>query len=328
MKTITHQFGVELNWIEQFSYALEGYHEGINIFGSQNIFEGTRCAFSITPDISVMLTDGVYKQDVSFVVKNASDDFVWVWYNLNEEKSQFNVASLKTQIGRWNFNSVVVDGKLNVNYVVKKNTNTYSLIIFIKKEMIKNHLVAKNQFKKVFANIFNVRKNTIFSSSRMSPESLFLIEEFRGEIKNSKSNIDLFLSALTFNLISDYLDNYFMQQNIAISKINVVDVEAIIDSQEYILQDVKTFPGITELSDRAKMSETKYKKMFLKITGLTPNLFYQNNKLRISKKMLESQKYTVGEIVEILNYSTSSHFAKQFKNFFGMFPKEYMLLMR
>lgn len=324
MKKITHQFAVELNWIEQFSDALEGYYEGINIIGNQDIFQGTRCVFAVTPDISVMLTDGVYKQDVSFEVKNVSDDFVWVWYNLNEETSQFNAASLKTQIGRWNFNAVVVDGKLNVNYVVKKNTNTYSLIIFIKKEMIKNHLVSKNQFKKVFTNIFNVRKNTIFSISRMSPQSLFLIEEFRREIKSSKSNIDLFLSALTFKLISDYLDNYFMQQNIAISKMNIADVEAIIDSQEYILQNVKTFPGITELSDRAEMSETKYKRLFLKITGLTPNLFYQNNKLRISKKMLESQKYTVGEIVQILNYPTASHFAKQFKNSFGMFPKEYM----
>lgn len=324
MNKITHQFGVELNWTEQFSDALGCQREGINIIGNKNIFQGTRCVLSITPDISVMLIDGVYKQEVSFEVKNVSDDFVWVWYNLNEENSQFSVANHKTQIGRWNFNAVVVDSKLDVNYIVEKNTNTYSLIVFIKKEMIKKHLVAKKQFKKVFKNIFNVKENMFFSISRMSPESLFLIEEFRREIQSSKTNIDLFLSALTFNLISDYLDNYFMQQNIAVGKMNIADVEAIINSQEYIFKNFKTFPGISELSERAQMSETKYKKVFLKITGLTPNLFYQNNKLRISKKMLESHKYTVGEIVEILNYPTSSHFAKQFKNYFGIPPKEYM----
>ena len=325
MKNIRHRFGVELDWVEQFSQALEGHQDGINIIDSKAIFQGSRCILSITSDVSVMFTDGVYQQDITFQLKNTSDDFVWVWYNLNDENSQFNAVSLKTEVGRWNFNSLVVDSKLNVNYVVKKDTNTFSLVLFIKKEMIKKHLISKNQFKKVFANTFDFKKHMIFSMSRMSPESLFLIEEFRREIKNSKDNTDIFLSALTFNLMSDYLDNYFMQQNIVISKIKAEDVEAIVDSQEYIFKNIQAFPGIPVLAQRAEMSETKYKKMFLKITGLTPNLFYQNHKLRISRKMLESQKYTVGEIVEILNYSTSSHFSRQFKSYFGISPKEYML---
>lgn len=327
MKKITHQFGVELDWVNQFSNSLGGFQEGMHVIGNQNIFQGTRCVISITPDVSVMFTEGLYKQDVLFQIKNSSDDFVWIWYNLNDEDSQFNAANLKTEIGRWNFNAIVVDGKLNVDYVVKENTNSFSLIVFIKKEMMKEHLISKNQFKKVFANIFDFKKQMIFSISRMSPESLFLIEEFRREIKNSKMNIDIFLSALTFNLISDYLDNYFMQQNIAISKLKILDVEAIIDSQAYIIKNIKTFPGIIELSRRAAMSESKYKKIFLKVTGLTPNLFYQNYKLRISRKMLESQNYTVSEIVMILHYPTASYFAKQFKICFGISPKEYMLSM-
>lgn len=327
MKKVLHQFAVEFDWVEEFSKALDGFKEGSRIYCSSEIFQGIRYVSSINSDISVMLTDGMYMQDISFELKNLTDDFVWIWYNLNDGNSQISINDLNMEVGRSNFNSLVVDGGLEVNYNVKKNTNTFSLIIFIKKDMIKRHLVANDRFKKVYIHAFDIKKNTIFSTNRMSTESLFLIEEFREQIKSSNEIADLFLAALAFNLISDYLDNYFMKQNIILTKMDITDIEAIIDSQSYILDNIKKFAGIKNLSEHAKMSETKYKKIFLKITGLTPYLFYQNNKLRISKELLESQKYNVGEIVEILNFPTPSLFAKQFKNSFGMTPKEYMLLI-
>ena len=59
------------------------------------------------------------------------------------------------------------------------------------------------------------------------------------------------------------------------------------------------------------------------IMGVSPNIYIQNERLRIATKLLLEGEYTVSEISEKVGFSDSTYFYKCFKNKFGIAPSKY-----
>lgn len=59
------------------------------------------------------------------------------------------------------------------------------------------------------------------------------------------------------------------------------------------------------------------------IMGVSPNIYIQNERLRIAAKLLLEGEYTVSEISEKVGFSDSTYFYKCFKNKFGIAPSKY-----
>lgn len=59
------------------------------------------------------------------------------------------------------------------------------------------------------------------------------------------------------------------------------------------------------------------------IMGFSPNIYIQNERLRIAAKLLLEGEYTVSEISEKVGFSDSTYFYKCFKNKFGIAPSKY-----
>ena len=59
------------------------------------------------------------------------------------------------------------------------------------------------------------------------------------------------------------------------------------------------------------------------IMGVSPNIYIQNERLRIAAKLLLEGEYTVSEISEKVGFSDSTYFYKCFKNRYGIAPSKY-----
>lgn len=59
------------------------------------------------------------------------------------------------------------------------------------------------------------------------------------------------------------------------------------------------------------------------IMGVSPNIYIQNERLRIAAKLLLEGEYTVSKISEKVGFSDSTYFYKCFKNKFGIAPSKY-----
>lgn len=59
------------------------------------------------------------------------------------------------------------------------------------------------------------------------------------------------------------------------------------------------------------------------IMGVSPNIYIQNERLRIAAKFLLEGEYTVSEISEKVGFSDSTYFYKCFKNKYGIAPSKY-----
>ncbi|WP_316831017.1 AraC family transcriptional regulator [Pedobacter aquatilis] len=195
--------------------------------------------------------------------------------------------------------------------------------IFLKKKTLKEYILAIPALKDYADSIFNPDKNTIVRFDRMTNQAWYLLNDFR-KIDFKNPLFDTYFKATVYGLLSNFMDQV-VNEEIILEKVNQEDIVNVIAVQEYLIEHIKApFPGIPQISAMANMSETKFKKLFKKITGLTAHVFFLNSKVGYAKEMLETANYTISQIADEYNFSDASHLIEQFKQVYGLTPKDYL----
>ncbi len=165
-------------------------------------------------------------------------------------------------------------------------------------------------------------QNTFIKFDHMSPQIFNILNDLRKQdIGGELFNLNLI--ATGYQLISNYLDQMF--DNDIIEKVNTDDLMKIMGIQAILINNIdQPFPSIKTISDKAHMSETKFKRLFRKVTGTTPNYFYMSNKLKKAKELLETKKNTIAEVCDELNFSNYSYFIFKFREHFGVSPNVFI----
>ncbi|SHL09065.1 AraC-type DNA-binding protein [Flavobacterium chilense] len=323
MKKIEHFYGADLSWVEHFAQQYGGKVEGNFIIGPDDILSGTRYFYNDERGITVLYIDVEYKKDVHFIQKNINKDFVGLYYNLTEGEAMISGDDYFFDMGRWQYNLAAIDGSLESHYKVKAGSKTFALCIFIKKSNIEKY--AKNN-NIVFTNLDKIvdpAKNTIIRFDRMSNESFHLLEDLKKlTVGNEIFNLNLIGTAHL--LMSNYLKK-IASKRIILQTVNDSDLESIINIQMFLIEHIKEqFPHIQNMAKKANMSESKFKTLFKKITGETPNVFFMSNKLLLAKEMLEKKQLTVSQISDQLSFKNQSYFSTKFKEYFGVSPTVFL----
>ncbi|OXA83074.1 AraC family transcriptional regulator [Flavobacterium hercynium] len=326
MKNVTHRYGVELDWVQDYAEILDGKVEGNFIILPDEIHTGFRYFLNCENGISAQFMDLVYNTDICFRQVNESDDFVAVYYNLTEGEAIFVDNDVQNHLGRWNYNLSFIDSSLPHDYIVKQGSKVISLCIFIKKEIIKGYLEKNPSLKNQIENIFDPKQNTIVKLTRMSNKSFHILMNLHSKNVREES-FSFHLKAAVQFLLADYIEAMTLDQ-IVIDTVNEFDLKDIIKSQAYLIKNIDyVFPGIDFLASESNMSASKYKTLFRKITGLTPNAFFLNNKLLESKRLLVETRLSITEVSDKLNFTNHSYFTVKFKEYFGIGPKDFIKQM-
>ena len=109
---------------------------------------------------------------------------------------------------------------------------------------------------------------------------------------------------------------------IAISKKDVEYIDRLNNEIETHLLDVNF--SIDALSDFMNMSRSNFYRKIKSISGMSPNDYLKTIRLKKAAKLLLSQEYRINEVYEQAGFSSSSYFAKCFKEQFGMLPREFV----
>jgi len=320
MEKNKHTYDPELNWIENFTKQFGGKVENNFVNMPKSIEPGIRYFLDCGGGISVYYLDVVHTKNFNFILQCMSDDFIGIYYNLAEGENTVGWGDEIHEIGRWSYNLTIIDGSLEPEYKIKAGSRVYALCVFIKKNSIKEFL---NNYKISFPSIdlvLDSSKNTIVKFDRMSNESYHLLKDLR-KLTVGEPVFNLNLIGTVKMLIADYL-KIMSSERIIIEKVNKADLAAIIESQKYLIEHLEDqFPSIIQLAEIAEMCESKYKTLFRKITGLTPNKFFMDNKLERAKEMLSEKQLSITEVSNLLGFKHSSYFTVKFKEVFGVSPK-------
>jgi AraC-like DNA-binding protein len=323
LKTIEHSYGTNLDWTESLANQLEGKVENNFIVVPEDKYPGIRYVLNCEEGIVAYYVDVWNKMPHQLIQKNKSNDFVCLYYNLSEGKAKYSYNNTVQDLGRWQYNLIVMDSSLDTTYLVEPDSKTFVLCIFIDKKIIeqfakKNHINFRDIDK-----ITDSKKNTIIRFDRMSNESFHILADLR-KLKVGGSVFDLNLNGTVQLLLSNYLKK-MSNQRIILQTVNESDVANIVASQMFFIDNIKEhFPSIKLMASNANMSESKFKNLFKKITGITPNAFFMDNKLLLAKELLQENKLTISQVSDHFNFTNNSYFASKFKENFGLSPRAFI----
>jgi AraC-like DNA-binding protein len=87
----------------------------------------------------------------------------------------------------------------------------------------------------------------------------------------------------------------------------------------------KEYYSIVEFASDLSMSRSNLSKKMREITGLSPNEFIVNTKLKIALTLLAEGRLSVKEVAYKIGFNDPKYFSRRFKKEFGTSPKEYQL---
>jgi AraC-like DNA-binding protein len=114
------------------------------------------------------------------------------------------------------------------------------------------------------------------------------------------------------------LDNFLLQQLSLYEKRN-----SKVQLLNNILQELKQddfFDNISNLASRYGISSRYLQKIFIRYTGLTPNLFTKINRFNKSLQLVAKKRSSLTSIAHQCGYFDQSHFIKDFRYFTGATP--------
>ena len=82
--------------------------------------------------------------------------------------------------------------------------------------------------------------------------------------------------------------------------------------------------SIGELAAMCGMGECYFQKLFKKIYGVSPKRYVIQLKINHACDLLRLERYTVTQIAELCNFSDIYFFSRQFKEYMGITPTEFI----
>ena len=93
---------------------------------------------------------------------------------------------------------------------------------------------------------------------------------------------------------------------------------------EYLKENIFSSLTLKDVCTHFMLGKTQVCKIFRESMGQSPMEYYMNLKIKEAKKLIREKDYSVGQIAEMLGYSTIHNFSRAFKKSVGMSPKSYL----
>ena len=101
------------------------------------------------------------------------------------------------------------------------------------------------------------------------------------------------------------------------------DIRRMRFAEELLTRNLSSPPNAIELAREIGVSRTKLYHGFNQLYGASPMEYLRLKRIEKAKDMVKDKDLSMTQIAYTLGYSSSSHFAKTFRDFFGMPPTYY-----
>ena len=153
---------------------------------------------------------------------------------------------------------------------------------------------------------------------------LFEIENYRGE----GAAAALFYEAKVTEAIALVVDAWKRQSQKRERPLSAEDAAGLRDVVGYISDHYAFDLPLERLASIARMSESKLKTCFKRQFGCTVTQYIQGRRMSQAEHLLIDTDFTMGQIAQMIGYTTSSRFAELFKKSTGILPIEYRRIAR
>ena len=94
---------------------------------------------------------------------------------------------------------------------------------------------------------------------------------------------------------------------------------------EVMIENIQSELSCADLAEHARLSPRHFSRLFRVETGTTPARFLKSLRMQQAKYLLENSFLATREIIRRVGLSNESHFARDFKRFYGVTPGQLRL---
>ncbi len=313
MIQFSHYYSLKEAWLADAAEKMNALHIRNKVLILPKEFgQGTLYFCPVTKGISIALIDAVFTKEVNITRLISDDDLYILKFDLSEKINTISVNSPCPNAKKTSFKSgfSVLHTSIESSFKPHLNQRTFALKLLIDKKMLHHFLYEKDKKNR---SIKNVEKKILFYD-HINSNSKILINSLKDK-HVFDIQYDSYIRGIALKILANFIDTYSNAKNDQITK---MDSDLIQETKMYLMNNLyNTFPTLTFLSNMARMSRTKYKILFKKINHVTPNHFFNEQKLILAQKLLQSGTfYTITEISELLNFSKPSYFVIKYSKHF------------
>lgn len=151
------------------------------------------------------------------------------------------------------------------------------------------------------------------------------------EVKNYRGSgiaASLFYESKVSEAISLVLEEYEKRGRQKEKRLTPQDISQLQNVTAYLNDHYAFDIPLERLARIACMGTTKLKTSFKQLHGCTITEYIQQRRMSQAEHLLIDTDFTIGQIAEMIGYSTSSRFAELFRRSTGILPMEYRKIAR
>lgn len=145
-----------------------------------------------------------------------------------------------------------------------------------------------------------------------------LMEKLEGIWKSKPLGYKLSAKSLVYEILGEYFVSVIRSYRKDTGYSKIYAAKKYID--ENYTQDI----SISVLANMCYMSETHFRRVFLKLMGITPTEYKTNKRILKAKDLLLTGDYTVAEAAASVGIDDANYFSRIFKKKTGFSPTEYI----
>lgn len=300
------------------------YDEKVEKIIAKNPFcEGIIYYHDIEEGLCLLVTDVKFKANLK--IKLIYDKYIPVeHYNLALHLDQvklknhlFEEADISYNNNSWAF---MKPGSIETDIHLKGSHGKYISLHFTEKWFEKNI-----ESKKILSSLYGFinsenRFNVWFDENNKldylySTFLYFMEQKEKGLIVNQE---------LIQKKVYEFLDIFF--SSVFLKKENTItssgNLLIMLLAEKILLEDMRNFIGIEELSKRVAVSESKLKTDFKKYFGKSIYQFYSEKQMTLADSYIQKKELKIKDVAFMFGYENSGKFSLAYKKHFGKLPSE------
>lgn len=196
------------------------------------------------------------------------------------------------------------------------NAKSEVFVLFVADFFLRNYISSSNN------NPINYLYSRVQNCLGLERECSFCLGEIESYlIKNILKLKETGLLSLKAEIsVLELLVHFLEQLKIDLDGFKPQELELAEAAKEFILNDLKNPPTIKELAKLCRTNETKLKRVFKKVFGVTIYKYIRELRLNVAYRVLKEEGCTVAEAAKAAGYEHQGNFAKLFKEKFKIEP--------
>ncbi len=118
------------------------------------------------------------------------------------------------------------------------------------------------------------------------------------------------------------ITEYFTKQVAAAKKANIFS-KPVIECMDYIDLHLHEAIAVRELAKMVGLNESYLSVLFKREAGMNLTQYVTKKRMEAAENMLRISDFSLAEISDILHFSSYSHFARTFRKYYAMSPRQY-----